>query len=131
LRKVGGVPGKANIAEQDAFKKKQLEPRLKEAEEGKREVYFVDAAHFVLAPFFGMLWCLARIFIRTPAGRNRLNVLGALNAISKKLVTITIGRPKRPSTVDRFLAPDWGERHKYAPYSQVSKGSLVSQTLLE
>ncbi len=52
-------------------------------------MYFVDAAHFVLAPFFGMLWCLARIFIRTPAGRNRLNVLGALNAISKKLVSVT------------------------------------------
>lgn len=42
----------------------------------------------MLAPFFGFLWSVARVFIRTPAGRNRLNVLGALNAVSKDLVTV-------------------------------------------
>ena len=51
-------------------------------------MYFVDAAHFVLSPFFGFLWCLKRIFIKTPAGRNRLNVLGAINAKTQKLVTV-------------------------------------------
>ena len=51
-------------------------------------MYFVDAAHFVLAPFFGVLWCFTRVFIKTPAGRNRLNVLGALNAVSKQLVSV-------------------------------------------
>lgn len=51
-------------------------------------VYFIDAAHFVLSPFFGILWCFARVFIRTPAGRNRLNVLGALNAMSKEVVSV-------------------------------------------
>jgi len=29
--------------------KKTLDPILKEAEEGKRTVFFIDAAHFVLA----------------------------------------------------------------------------------
>jgi len=51
-------------------------------------VYFVDAAHFVLAPLFGLLWCFTRIFIKTPAGRNRLNVLGALNAITREVVSV-------------------------------------------
>ena len=50
---------------------------------------FVDAAHFVLAPFLGYLWSLARIFIQAPAGRQRFNVLGALDAISHELVMVT------------------------------------------
>jgi transposase len=51
-------------------------------------VYFVDAAHFVLSPFFGFLWCFARVFICTPAGRNRVNVLGALNAVNKEVISV-------------------------------------------
>jgi transposase len=42
----------------------------------------------VFAAFFGYLWCFTRIFVRTPHGRQRLNVLGALNAVSKKVVTV-------------------------------------------
>jgi len=49
----------------------------------------VDAAHFVLAPFIGFLWSLSRIFIQAPAGRQRFNVLGAINAITQELVTVT------------------------------------------
>jgi len=52
-------------------------------------VFFVDAAHFVLAPFLGMLWCFTRVFIRAPAGRQRFNVLGALNALTHELITVT------------------------------------------
>jgi transposase len=43
----------------------------------------------VLAPFLGLLWCFERIFVRAPAGRQRFNVLGALNAITHELVTVT------------------------------------------
>ena len=49
----------------------------------------MDAAHFVHAAFLGYLWCFARIFIKSPSGRQRLNVLGALNAITKELVLFT------------------------------------------
>jgi transposase len=56
---------------------------------GRRTVFFVDAAHFVLSPYLGYLWCLARLFIKAPAGRQRFNVLGALNAITHALVTVT------------------------------------------
>jgi len=50
---------------------------------------FVDAAHFVLAPFLGFLWSLVRVFIRAPCGRQRFNVLGALNAITHELIMVT------------------------------------------
>ena len=42
----------------------------------------------MFAPFFGYLWCFTRLFVRTPHGRQRLNVLGALDAISKEVVTV-------------------------------------------
>ena len=52
-------------------------------------LYFVDAAHFVFGPFLGILWCFQRLFVRVPSGRQRLNVLAALNAITHELVTVT------------------------------------------
>lgn len=52
-------------------------------------MFFVDAAHFVLAPFLGYLWCWARRFIPAPSGRQRFNVLGALNAVTRELITVT------------------------------------------
>ena len=88
-RRVGMIPAKANIEKQDEFRINQLEPRLDEAKSGKRVVLFVDAAHFVLAPFLGMLWSFVRIFIPAPAGRQRFNVLGALNAITHELISVT------------------------------------------
>ena len=87
--KVGHVPSKADLDEQERFIDEELEPRLKEAESGERKIFFVDAAHFVLAPFLGYLWCFVRIFIKAPAGRQRFNVLGALDAITHELITIS------------------------------------------
>lgn len=49
----------------------------------------MDAAHFVLAAFLGFLWSLTRIFVQAPSGRQRFNVLGALNAITHELITVT------------------------------------------
>lgn len=49
----------------------------------------MDAAHFVLQPFLGFLWCFQRLFVYSAAGRQRFNVLGALNAITHEVVTIT------------------------------------------
>jgi len=88
-RKVGTIPAKADLEEQEKFKKEKLEPRLQEAKSGKRKLFFVDAAHFVLSPFLGYLWSFARIFIKAPAGRKRFNVLGALDAITHELITVT------------------------------------------
>jgi transposase len=43
----------------------------------------------VLAPFLGILWCFTRLFIKAPSGRKRFNVLGALNAVTHELTTVT------------------------------------------
>ena len=85
--KVGMLPSKADADKQDEFKKNQMEPVLEEAKTNKIKVYFIDAAHFVLAPFLGDLWSFRRLFIKAPAGRKRFNILGALDAITHQLIT--------------------------------------------
>ena len=50
-------------------------------------LYFVDASHFVLASFVGWLWCFVRMHVRAASGRQRYNVLGALNAVTHEVVT--------------------------------------------
>jgi len=69
--------------------KTELEPRLAEAKAGQRAVFFVDAAHFVLGSFLGWMWCACRLFVKAASGRQRYNVLGALNAVSHELVRVT------------------------------------------
>jgi len=49
----------------------------------------VDAAHFVLSAYLGFLWCFTRVMVRAPSGRQRFNVLGALNALTHQLITVT------------------------------------------
>ena len=88
-RKIGMIPAKADPEVQAAYLKETLEPRLVEAQAGTRAIFFVDAAHFVLAPFLGFLWSFTRLFIQAPSGRQRFNVLGALNAITHELITVT------------------------------------------
>src|SRR3982750_213044 len=94
-RKAGAipVPPKETVEEhartQAAFLEEKLEPRLEEARRGQRQVYFVDAAHFIFAPFMGFLWCAARLFVRAASGRKRYNVLGALDAVTHRLIRVT------------------------------------------
>jgi transposase len=83
------IPAKADPAVQAEYLEKVMEPRLAQAQSGERAVFFVDAAHFVLAPFLGFLWSVARLFIQAPSGRQRFNVLAALNAVTHELVTVT------------------------------------------
>lgn len=88
-RKVGMLPAKADVEQQAEFLHDQLEPRLAEAQAGQRHVYFLDSAHFVLAPVLGWLWCFTRLFIQAPSGRQRFNVLGALHAVTHTVLTVT------------------------------------------
>jgi transposase len=69
--KVGSLPSKADRDEQEDYKEKKLEPRLNKAKEGKRAVFFVDAAPFDYGRF------------------SRFNVLGALNAITHEVIMVT------------------------------------------
>jgi transposase len=52
-------------------------------------VFFVDAAHFVFGTFLCCLWSFARIFIRAASGRQRFNVLGAWDAVARRLIAVT------------------------------------------
>ncbi len=77
------------MKEQATFLAEKLEPRLEEAKAGKRQVFFVDAAHCVFGTFLCCLWSFARLFVRAAAGRQRFNVLGAFNAVTRALVAVT------------------------------------------
>lgn len=88
-RKVGSIPSKADTIAQQEFMENQMSPVLEEAKAGKRHVLFMDAAHFVFAPFLGILWCFTRLFVKAPSGRQRFNVLGAIHAISHEMTMVT------------------------------------------
>ena len=78
-----------HVAEQARFHDVELKPRLDAAVAGREHVFFVDAAHFVFGTFLCCLWSFTRIFVRAASGRQRFNVLGAWNAVSRELVAVT------------------------------------------
>ena len=88
LRKTCSIPGKANPQLQFTFYTQELLPKLDEAGCGERKVFFVDAAHFVLGAFLGMIWCFTRVLVKTSPGRQRYNILGAVESHSKELISI-------------------------------------------
>lgn len=76
------------MAEQQRFYEEQLKPCLDAAQNGKGHVFFVDAAHFVFGKFLCRLWSLTRIYVRAASGRQRFNVLGAWNAVTRELIAV-------------------------------------------
>jgi transposase len=88
-RKMGVIPSKADPDKQKAFLHGTLEPLLEEEKQGQRRVFFVDAAHFVMGAFLGMLWCFERLFLKSSSGRKRYNVLGAYSVKGTELITLT------------------------------------------
>jgi transposase len=94
-RKVAAIPVppkstlEDHVKAQADFLEKQLEPRLTAARQGQRQVYFVDAAHFVFATFLGVVWCWTRLCLRAASGRKRYNVLAALEAVNHQLIQVT------------------------------------------
>lgn len=87
--KTGHIPAKADVEKQQQWMKTTLEPAIKEAQNGECHLLFMDAAHFILQPFICALWCIVRLFIKASAGRNRINVLGVVNAITKEVTTFS------------------------------------------
>jgi len=78
-----------HVAEQAVFYDAELKPRLDAALAGRGHVFFVDAAHFVFGTFLCCLWSFTRIFVRAASGRQRFNVLGAWNAVTRELTAVT------------------------------------------
>jgi len=66
-----------------------LKPRLDAAVAGRGHVLFVDAAHCVYGTYLCCLWSILRVFVRAASGRQRFNVLGAWNAVTRTLVSVT------------------------------------------
>jgi transposase len=78
-----------HIDAQTTFHDAELKPRLDAALAGDGHVFFVDAAHFVFGTFLCCLWSFQRIFVRAASGRQRFNVLGAWNAVTRELIAVT------------------------------------------
>ncbi len=94
FRRCGLVPGKVKDDEkqrqaQREFHDHQLQPKLDQAKQGKRTVLFVDAAHFVMGAFLGMVWSFVRILLPSASGRKRHYVLGAYDPIMHQAITVT------------------------------------------
>lgn len=78
-----------HVATQEEFLDTRLQPVLDAAVAGTGHVFFVDAAHFVFGTFLCCLWSVARVFVRAASGRQRFNVLGAWNAVTRQLIAVT------------------------------------------
>ena len=77
---------------------------------GTGHVLFVDAAHFVYGTFLCCLWAILRVFVRAASGRQRFNVLGAWNAVTRRLVSVTNTRVGNTDTMCQLLRAIAAER---------------------
>ena len=101
--KCGHIPAKADHQAQSQWVETELKPVIEAAQQGNVHLFFCDAAHFVLQPFLCSLWCAFRVFIKASAGRNRINVLGAVHAITKEVVTLSNTTYITSDTLIEFL----------------------------
>lgn len=101
--KCGHVPAKADSEAQHKWVEMELKPAIAAAERNEIHLLFLDAAHFVLQPFLCSLWCTLRVFIKGSAGRNRINVLGVVNAITKEVITMNNTTYINANTLVSFL----------------------------
>src|SRR6478672_11849167 len=96
-----------NLAEhvetQAKFLDGELIPKLDAALAGSGHLFFVDAAHFVLGTYVCCLWSFARIFVRAASGRQRFNVLGAWDAMTHELISVTNTTVVNTETVCQLL----------------------------
>jgi transposase len=103
LRKTAPIPGKCDHQLQFDFYTRELLPRLEEARVGERKVLFVDAAHFVLGAFLGLIWCFQRVFLKTSPGRQRYNILGAIDSHNQDFTSIRTTENINALTIVRLL----------------------------
>ena len=63
---------------------------MEKAEKELEPLLFMDASHFVMGcDFLGYSYGKTRRFIRTSSGRKRYNVLGAIDFLTKRMLTVT------------------------------------------
>ncbi len=99
--------GKLSLAElaarQLAFLRDTLQPLLEQSATEAIDLYFVDAAHPVQGFHTGRVWSPQPLAVRTPSGRHRLNILGALDSHRQELYSITTPDYIQATTVVELL----------------------------
>ena len=89
--KCGSFPAKACAEAQRIFYETILLPLMKRAKDANDNMVllFMDASHFVIGcDFIGSVYTIARRFICTFSGRQRRNVLAALDFVTMKILTV-------------------------------------------
>lgn len=88
--KCGSLPAKADAEAQRVFVDTIHTPLLERAKKDDNVIVLsMDAAHFVIGcDFLGSVYSKSRRFIRTFSGRQRHNVLGAIDLVSKRVLTV-------------------------------------------
>jgi transposase len=100
----GGIPGKANFAEQEIFYKKTLSKLLAGAHCKGKSVVFADASHFVYADGWrGSLYGSARRYVRVMPGRSRWSVFGAIDCITKEFTCVSTDKTIKSEQVCRLI----------------------------
>lgn len=131
------VPAKADLAQQAEFVEQTLQPLLKKAENGDCKVYFVDAAHFLHGAYPTQVWAFGRTMVKTSSGRQRMNVLSALDATTKWINSRREGKYVNASTAEALME-DIREASPHAeitllmdnvPYQRCAKVKLAAERL--
>ncbi len=88
--KNGSLPAKADIVRQRGFYDGTLKPLMDKAADGREALLFLDASHFVMGcDYLGFTYGKVRRFVKSFSGRMRYNVLGAVDFVTKEVVTVT------------------------------------------
>lgn len=85
-KKVKGIPGKCDLAEQKKFIRKYRRIRRKMGKNDK--IYFIDAAHPTFNTMLGSGWIIKgeEKTVRTNSGRFRLNIHGAYDPVATESI---------------------------------------------
>lgn len=102
-QKIGHIPSKVDVQKQETYLEQTLNPAIERAKNGEIYLLFLDAAHFVMGVFLCNMWSKIRLFIKSSAGRNRLNVIGTIDAITKKILFQTNITTVNAETMACFL----------------------------
>jgi transposase len=101
--KAGQIPAKADSEKQKEFVEQTLNPLIIRAENEEIHLLFMDSVHPVMSVFLCSLWSAVRVFIKSSAGRKRLNMLAAVNAITQDINLFTNEDYINAEVIVRFL----------------------------
>lgn len=85
-RKFQPIPGKADPERQRKWLD-NFQSFINQAKGGKIKLFFMDAAHFTLEAFLCKVWSKTPLHLRSGAGRNRFNVIGCVDPISREVIS--------------------------------------------